>query len=388
MTGFIILLAIVLVVVISVQIGKIVELANKIRGQEESDRINADRTAFWLLVFGIALILGTIWSCYHYKNFMLGYGPHEAASIHGKKVDSIFNLTVILTGIVFVLTQVALFYFAFKYKGRPGKKVLFIPHNNKLEFYWTITPAIVMTILVVSGLMAWNEIMADVKEDEDFIEIEAVAYQFAWDIRYPGKDHKLGTRNYKLISGTNGLGMDWTDPKTHDDFIADQIVLPKGKKVRVRITSKDVLHNFYLPQFRVKMDAIPGLPTYFVFTPEKTLDEYKLELRKYPEYLEPSDPKDPFGPKKWETFTYELGCAELCGIGHYSMRKVVKIVSPKEYEEWFNKQNSVYFSTVRNTDDDPNKGKVLAGEPITTSVETKEKVDTTVIISKESLNKK
>ena len=107
--------------------------------------------------------------------------------------------------------------------------------------------------------------------DEYYIEVEATGQQFAWIMRYPGADNKLGTKNFRLIGATNELGMDWEDPKSHDDVIssaAGEIVkLPLGKEVRVRITSKDVLHNFDLPHFRVKMDAVPGLPTYFKFTP-------------------------------------------------------------------------------------------------------------------------
>jgi cytochrome c oxidase subunit 2 len=129
--------------------------------------------------------------------------------------------------------------------------------------------------------------------------------------------------------------------------------------VRVRITSKDVLHNFYLPQFRVKMDAVPGLPTYFVFTPTKTTEDYREELRKYKEYQAPSDENDPKSEPMWKAFEYELACAELCGKGHYSMRRRVRIVSEQEYATWAAGQKSTYMSTIRNTDEDPFKGQVL-----------------------------
>jgi cytochrome c oxidase subunit 2 len=217
-----------------------------------------------------------------------------------------------------------------------------------------------MTILVVRGLNAWNTVMADVKEGEEYMEIEATAQQFGWTLRYPGADGKIGARDYKLTTGANTLGVDFTDPKTWDDIIPGQeLYLPVGKKVRVRILAKDVLHNFYLPQHRVKMDAVPGLPTYFVFTPSKTTSEYRNELRKYPEYNEPFDPADPTGPKRWEKFDYELACAELCGKGHYSMRRVLKIVSQEEYDAWLKQQKSFYLTEIRGKADDPNKDKVL-----------------------------
>ncbi|MFN9680128.1 MAG: flagellar motor protein MotB, partial [Bacteroidota bacterium] len=103
-------------------------------------------------------------------------------------------------------------------------------------------------------------------------------------MRYPGADGLIGEKNYKLISSENPLGQNWKDEKNLDDFLATELVLPVGQKVRVRITAQDVLHNFYLPHFRVKMDAIPGMPTYFVFTPSKTTEEYRQELKKYAEY--------------------------------------------------------------------------------------------------------
>jgi cytochrome c oxidase subunit 2 len=107
------------------------------------------------------------------------------------------------------------------------------------------------------------------------------------------------------------------------------------------------------------MDAVPGMPTYFVFTPTKTTAEYRQELRKYPEYNEPFDPAEPNGPKRWEKFDYELACAELCGKGHYSMRRVLKIVTPEEFDAWYKKQESFYLTQIRGKEDDPNKDKVL-----------------------------
>lgn len=136
-----------------------------------------------------------------------------------------------------------------------------------------------MTFLVVGGLDAWNEVMADVSDDDKYLEIEATGFQFGWNLRYPGADGLIGEKNYKIISSENPLGQNWKDEKNLDDFLATELVLPVGQKVRVRITAQDVLHNFYLPHFRVKMDAIPGMPTYFVFTPSKTTEEYRQELK-------------------------------------------------------------------------------------------------------------
>lgn len=379
MLGFIIIGTIALIAIVTVQIGKVSELASKIRGEAEVERRSNNRTAVWLVIFMILFLVFCIGSAWYYKNSMLGYGPHNAASEHGGKLDGLFNVTLFFTGIVFVITQILTFWFAYKYRDQEGRKATFFSHDNRLEMIWTGLPAIVMTILVVQGLIAWNEIMPDVDPDEDFVEIEATGYQFAWDIRYPGADGKLGTKNFKLIDlGVNPLGQDWSDTKNIDDFHATEIVLPVGQKVRVRITAKDVLHNFYLPHFRVKMDAIPGLPTYFIFTPSVTTEEYRQSLREYAEYQVPFDPEDPEGPQRWEMFDYELACAELCGKGHYSMRRTVRIVSQGEYEQWLSQQQSYYLANIRNTDSDPFKGRLLPIEAEQRAVELTSEVESVI----------
>ncbi|GLR19700.1 OmpA family protein [Portibacter lacus] len=360
MTALVIFLIVLLLFIILVQLGRVTELSAKIRGEEDAEEQGNNRTALWLVIFMIAFLVFCIGSAYYYRNSMLGYGPLTSASEHGWALDNLFNVTLVLTGIVFVLTQILLFWYSYKYRHNKNRVGAFVSHNNTIEVVWTAIPALVMTFLVVKGLIVWNDVMPDVDPSEDVIEIEATGYQFAWDIRYPGPDGKIGTKDYQLINpGLNPLGLDFTDVKTHDDFIADKIVLPVDKKVRVRITSKDVLHNFFLPHFRVKMDAIPGLPTYFIFTPTITTADYRQQLREYPEWNVDQDPADPEAGTRWENFDFELACAELCGKGHYSMRKVVEIVSQEEYDAWKAQQNSFYFSSARNSDVDPYKGQLL-----------------------------
>ncbi len=353
MTALFAILTVVLIAVIVVQIGKVTELAAKIRGEEEMQQASDKRQSIYLLIFMVVFLIIVSVTGVMYSNFYLGFGPHAAASENGGAVDRMFQITLFFTGVVFFITQILLFYFAYRYKAEKGRKALYMPHDNRLEIVWTVVPAVVMAFLVISGLDAWNEIMADVDPDEEFIEVEATGYQFAWHLRYPGTDAKLGARDYTLINGSNPLGQDWKDEKNLDDLHPSELVLPVGKKVRVRITARDVLHNFYLPHFRVKMDAVPGMPTYFVFTPSITTDEYRLKLREYPEYQKPVDPADPESPMLWENFNFELACAELCGTGHWSMRRVVRIVTEEEYQDWLSQQQPYYFSTIRGTDDDP-----------------------------------
>jgi cytochrome c oxidase subunit 2 len=349
MNTLIVLGCIVLLMLVLLQVGRVRDLAKQLRGAEEIEARNTNMTGIYLVSFMIFFLVIATGSAFYYKNYILGYGPHESASEHGSLIDEMMALTLGITYIVFVITHVLLFWYAYKYRKQAGKKAQFISHNNTLEIVWTGIPAIVMTFLVIGGLDAWNEIMGDVGTDEDVIEIEATGHQFAWTLRYPGEDGLLGRKDFRLIGGVNQLGQDWKDMKNVDDFLANDLVLPIGQKVRVRITAKDVLHDFYLPQFRVKMDAVPGLPTYFIFTPTKTTKEWRKDLSKYEEY----QMLDEDGVPYWKTADYELACAELCGTGHWTMKKTVRIVEEDEYEEWLAEQESYYLANIRGEDEDP-----------------------------------
>ncbi len=366
MNFLIIFLILILIGVVIVQVGKVSDLASKLRGEEEVQLQNSNRSAISLVIFGVLFLVLCVWSAIYYKDQMLGYGPLKSASEHGSLVDSMFNVTLFFTGIVFVLTHIALFWYSYKYRERKNGKAAFMAHDTKLEMVWTLVPAIVMAFLVVKGLVAWNDIMTDLGPEDEYLEIEATGYQFAWDIRYTGPDNQLGRKDFRLIDpANNSLGLEWADYASLDDIVlggSDVIKLPVDTTIRVKITSKDVLHNFYLPHFRVKMDAVPGLPTYFIFTPTKTTEEFRLELSEYPEWNEPYDPEDPESKTRWEEFNYELACAELCGKGHYSMRRIVEIVSKEEYNDWIAGQQSFYMKNIRGTEMDPYSDKLFESE--------------------------
>ena len=349
--------------VIVIQIGKLTELSAKIRGEEAVERSSTNTQGIALMTFMVIFLVACIWSSYHYKNQMFGYGPLTSASAHGFEIDSLFNVTLALTGIVFIITHILLFWYAYKYRQTSGRKAIFFAHDTKLELVWTVIPALVMIYLVANGLVVWNNLFPTLTEDDKYLEIEATGYQFAWDIRYPGADGKLGNKDFRLIDpANNSLGIDWNDEASVDDIVlggTDKILIPKDSLLKVRITAKDVLHSFYLPHFRVKMDAVPGLPTSFIFTPVKTTQEFREQLRAYPEWQVPSDPEDPNSKQRWETFDYELACAELCGKGHYSLRRVVEVVTREEFNTWLAAQKPFYVTNIRNTDKDPWAGKKL-----------------------------
>lgn len=372
---FLIIIIAVLVAVFFVQIGKARELASVIREDNSGEYENNNYQAAIGMVFMVGFLVLCVVSFIYYIPYILGWGPNTAASKHGPSVDYMFNITLFFTAIVFFACQFLLFYFGWKFRGRKGARAKYWSHDERLEMVWMLIPAVVMTFLVVGGLRAWNEAMADVSDKEvigkDYIEIEATGMQFAWLLRYPGRDNKLGTKHFTKITGTNPLGQDWTDEKNIDDFHPSEIVLPVGKKVRVRINSRDVLHNFYLPQFRVKMDAVPGMPTYFVFTPTVTSDSMRTRYKKYPHWNIP-DKKDET-KKRYEAFEYELACAELCGRGHYSMRRVVKIVTEEEYENWLDEQEKTSHYLANVYKDDNTKVKAKADEFVKL-LENKEKV--------------
>ncbi len=178
---------------------KILDLVGKLTGKEVIKWNNVN--ASLMMVFLVIGMIAAIWETVVHGKLLLP----ESASEHGLKIDSMMNITLILTGFVFIVTQILLFWFAFKYRKKKNVKALYYPDNDKLEMVWTIIPAIVLTILVIGGLSAWQDITR--KADKGTAEIELFAYQFGWTARYPGDDNVLGNANYNLISATNPLGV-------------------------------------------------------------------------------------------------------------------------------------------------------------------------------------
>jgi cytochrome c oxidase subunit 2 len=239
------------------------------------------------------------------------------ASVHGRWTDSLFWTTMIVIGIVFVITQILLFFYSYKYQHQDNKRAYYYPHNNKLEIVWTMIPAIVMALLVFAGWKTWTNIT--MAAPQEAIEIEVMGKQFNWMIRYPGADGKFGESRTNLVDAVNEMGIDFSDKNAMDDFTAREIHVPKGKPVLLKIRSRDVIHSVFLPHFRLKMDAVPGMPTKFWFVPTKTTAEMQNET---------GNPN----------FVYELACTEICGRGHFAMRAILVVDEPEDYEAWVAKQ--------------------------------------------------
>lgn len=308
-----------------VKVLDVYSLSRDIQGRKGSKFNGRNIQGALFIVFLLAGLYGVYWS-YTVQGPM---SMHESASEHGMDIDFMFHITLIITTIVFVITHIALFGFSFKYRGSKERKAYFYPHNNALERLWTIIPAIALTVLVLLGFFTWRSITNVSEEDQKkAMNIEVVGEQFKWNLRYAGQDNAIGKRNFKLTTPTNGLGIDFKDQKSWDDQLVGEIVIPVGKPVRVTIGSKDILHSFYLPDFRVQINAVPGMPTYFQFTPRLTTAQMR-EKRNDPAY------------------NYVLLCAKICGAGHYNMQAKVTVVTEAEYAVWIAKQPLFYTDDVK-----------------------------------------
>ena len=266
------------------------------------------------IIFLIVGLYGAYWSLTVQGSMILP----ESASEHGVKIDFMFWTTTVITLFVFFITQILLFGFLFKYRGSDKRRGYYLPHNNTIEKVWTIIPAIVLTILVIFGFFTWRTV-TNVDNNKGDINIDVTGHQFAWEIRYPGKDGKLGTVNYQLYTANNILGVNFKDRNSFDDLKADTLVLPVNRTIRINIHAQDVIHSLYMPHFRVQMNAVPGLPTFFKFKPTITTADMRNRL---------DNPK----------FEYLLYCNKICGGGHYNMQKVVRVVTEAEYQDWLSHQ--------------------------------------------------
>ncbi len=205
----------------------------------------------------------------------------EGVSSYSATIDHMFYMILWVTGIVFVLTEALLIYFAFRYRQRDGVRAHYTHGNARLEVAWTIVPAAMLIFLGFASRTAWNVIKGEVPPTDE--EVVVTASQFNWEIRYKGADGSFDTPD--------------------DVITSNDMRIPVGVPVRIKLRSKDVIHSFFVPQFRLKQDAVPGV----------TIDVW----------VQPT-----------KTGVYEIACAELCGFGHYSMRGVLTVLEPEDYRAW------------------------------------------------------
>jgi len=329
MTMFLTIAVVVLIFVVIFQIAKASEYVSVLKGEEVSRKQNNKINGFLMVVFLVLGLVG-VWYCNEllYDKTLL---VQDAASVEGARVDSMLWVTLAVTGIVFIATQVILFVFAYKYQEDTNRKVVFFAHSTKLELIWTVIPAIALTVLVVIGLRNWFLFTGE--PPKNAMVVEVTGKQFGWIYRYPGKDGSFGKKYYKNIdNASNSLGLIWDDELAQDDIVMEQTVyLIKGKPVKFVLGSRDVIHDVGLSHFRLKMDAVPGIPTTMWFTPKYTTKEMK-ELTNNP------------------NFQYEISCDQMCGNGHYSMKGVIEVVDQEEFDAIMAKQKPYYYTAFPEKD--------------------------------------
>jgi len=256
-----------------------------------------------LVVIWLITILGSYFIIA--KTWWLPVGASAAAA----GIDHHFTVSYILMGAVFIAAQLGLGWFVWKYrdKGSASKEPAHYSHGNTtLEAVWTVLTIILFVGLNLASHSIWaSERLADAKPGA--VQVEVTGMQFAWYFRYTGPDGKFGSTKPELedasLGGAGALGLDSTDLASKDDIVSGVMVVPVNREIEVILRSHDVIHSFFVPNMRFKQDAVPGLAIHMHFTPIQTGD-------------------------------FELACAELCGLGHYKMHGIVKVVSQEEFDKW------------------------------------------------------
>lgn len=377
MTGkLIFLIVIVLGVIALAQLVRVYELSSRLRnhGEHEVSTRDNNLNARLMMVFMILFYAFFIYLLSAYG--WIGRG--EAASVHGKETDWLFNLNLIILGASYFLTNTLLFFFAFKYVRKQGVKAYYYPHNNKMELIWTIVPAIVLSVIIILGLKSWNEQTSDATDEA--VRIELFSKQFDWTARYSGEDNVLGRFDYKLTLDNNELGLMTTntidsaiwamengptgikalenklndqtimlipedrekmetdlsrkgrlirllyqmksrhdkkiDAAAWDDIVQkDTLYLCVNKEYEFNFRSKDVIHSAFFPHFRAQMNSVPGMTTRMKFVPDITTVDMRQKMIN-------------------DKFNFVLMCNKICGSAHYKMKMMVVVLSETEYKVW------------------------------------------------------
>ena len=376
MVTILIILAIVLASLAIWQLMRVFEGTSKLKGDTSFVPTDAENSyqGKMMFLFMLGYFAFFAWLYLEYVPLLLP----ESASEHGVLLDQLLGFNFLIITIVFVVTHVFLFYFAFKYTFSKDRKAYFYTHSNKLELLWTTVPAVFLAVIIVYGLSAWIDITDEAPEGS--VTIELYPKQFDWTARYSGSDSTLGASNYNMISTFNPLGVITNGsvaqmqkeleadivyyqeeldkaPKggikdeeltetiakrkrqlervtsfeglnaaslvsgDDDILVKNEFYIPKGKSVEFIFRSRDVIHSAYMPHFRSQMNCVPGMTTTLNFIPTITTAEMR-EKTNNPE------------------FEYMLLCNKICGAAHYNMKMVIKVVEQEEYNKWISEQKT------------------------------------------------
>lgn len=254
-------------------------------------------------VIGLAIFLSAISTATAQNAVPNLYWAPENVTVGGKKIDVLLNIIFWLTFVVFVATQTVYIYYLIKYRRRPGVKAHYSHGNNFLEIIWTSIPTVIFLVLAIVSNRVWFEIHSD--PPADALKVNISSYQYGWDMRYAGADGQLGRIDVDQISLANKFGLDKADASAADDFTAMELVIPANRPVHIYLNARDVIHSFYVPQFRLYQDAVPGRTITWVWF----------------EVIRPGN--------------FELACSQLCGVGHYNMKAPIRVLPPEEFDKWY-----------------------------------------------------
>jgi len=245
--------------------------------------------------------------------FIFGpWQPPEAITEIGRLIDQQFQLTFLLTGLIFITAQFALGYAVLRFGRKRSEPASTTEGNDRWEILWTSAAAVIFVGLALLGYSVWAEVRFDRAAGDappPDLTVEVVAQQFVWNFRYAGADGRFGPTQAELIDDSigNAVGVDRDHADGADDLITARLAVPVNQEIELLLKAKDVLHNFFVPELRVKLDTVPGLTN-------------RLRIR--PEAIG----------------TYEIACSELCGLGHYKMRAYLDVMSEADYEAWLQEQ--------------------------------------------------
>ena len=248
--------------------------------------------AIFLLVIVVGSVLFTFFSPWRFSEIASNWGG----------IDLTVLITFWVCGVVFVAVGGFMAYCSWKYRHREGARADYEPENARLEWWLTAVTTVGVVAMLAPGLIVWNDY---VNPPDEALEFEVLSQQWTWKFRFPGEDGVLGTVDVANVSLENPFGMRADDPAGEDDVLVNdrEVHLPIDQPFKVLLRSRDVLHDFFVPEFRAKMDSVPGMVTYFWFTPTRI-------------------------------GSYEIICAELCGASHHSMRGWVHVDSQEQFNAW------------------------------------------------------
>ena len=243
-----------------------------------------------------------------------------------KFLDLTVDITFWITGVVFIVLNLFLVWVIIKYRHREGAKAHYEPESKKLEWWLTVATTVGVVALLAPGLWVWG-LFVDIPDDAQPVEV--VGQQWHWNYRFPGADGELGQADVALVGPDNPFGIKPDDPAGQDDILINDAVLhlELGTPYKFVLRSRDVLHNFTVPQFRVKMDLVPGMTSY--------------------QWAKPT-----------RTGQFDILCEELCGIGHFAMRGAVVVDEPADFATWL-AAHSTFAESQSRAAADPAQGQAL-----------------------------